>query len=318
MSRFRGSTPVKLALAIIKSLKWLAYYLKYSGALRKSYDRTVTRAKIMKEAHTIEKGLSFAEVRPFFGSEKRAILLASMKKSETAGDNAVPRAIGASVLGKYVDWHGERGHQSEDLATLQTLLAKGDLQPDLGGTVPLRPDYSEAETAHYDAMIRARRSVRNFKPDPVPLELMQEALRVANYSPSVCNRQSWAAVVVQDPVRVRKALSLQNGNRGFDEAIGNVIVILADVRGFLDEYELFEPFVDAGIFSGAVVNALNARNIGSCCLNLCVSHHKAMEVSEALDIPPGFFPIMMIACGFAADGCVVAKSARLEPEVFVR
>lgn len=316
MNRFRASTPVRLALAVIKSFKWTRYYLRYSGALRKEYDSTVTRAKIMKESHTIEKGLSFANVRPHFGAEKRATLIASMKKSASAGDNAMPRSIGASVLKKYVEWHAERGHRHHDLITLERMLQPIEVDRELGGTVLLRPDYRPDETAQFDRMFMARRSVRNFKPDPVPQDTILEALRIANYSPSVCNRQSWAAVAIQDPVQVRKALSLQNGNRGFEDTIGNVIIILADVRGFLDEYEIYEPFVDAGIFSGAVVNALNARNIGSCCLNLCVSHHKAIEVLEAFDIPAGFYPIMMIACGYAAENCQVAKSTRLEPEVF--
>nr|WP_246309149.1 nitroreductase family protein [Hydrogenophaga aromaticivorans] len=166
-------------------------------------------------------------------------------------------------------------------------------------------------------MVTGRRSVRNFRQDIVPSEVIIEAVRVANHSPSVCNRQSWAIALVQDPRKVRSMLDLQNGNKGFDDTIANMIVVLADVRGFLNEYEIFEPFVDTGIFSGALVNALSARNIGSCCLNMCVSHHMAIKVAKALNLDNGLFPVMMIACGYLADDCRVAISSRLEPEVFI-
>lgn len=122
------------------------------------------------------------------------------------------------------------------------------------------------------------RSVRNYAPGPVDPAVLQEAIDLANLSPSVCNRQPWAVAVVQDPDMLRRMLSLQAGNKGFDHTIHNLLVVLADTTAFVEEYELFEPFVDAGIFSGALVNALNARNIGSCCLNLCVSHKMARKV----------------------------------------
>ena len=314
--RIRQAQITRFALAVIKTVKWFNYYLKYSDTLTRRYRAVQNRAKIMKEAHTIEKGLSFKEIRPYFGAAKRAHLLDEMHKSEATGDNSVPRAIGASVLQNYVAWHRESNLVNDDILDLEKTVEDLGATPEFGGTVPYRKDYTATETGAYDAMVKARRSLRNFRPEVVPLEVLKDAVRVANFSPSVCNRQSWAVAIVQDPARVKRMLDLQNGNRGFHEDIRNMIVVLADVRGFLDEYELFEPFVDAGIFSGALVNALNAHNVGSCCLNLCVSHHKVLEVAEALNLEPGLFPVMMIACGYAADDCRVAMSRRLEPAIY--
>lgn len=306
----------RLVLAIIRAAKWLCYYLRHSASLSRRYDPPHSQAKIMKQAHTIEKGLSFGRIRPHFGAEKRAQLIQEMQHSRAAGDNAAACAVGAGVLSAYVGWHRDTGETGGDIAALETLVA-GFGSSRFGGTVPYRPNYTPEQTAAYDAMVMERRSVRNFRPNPVPLEVLRDAVRVATYSPSVCNRQSWAVSIVQDPAKVKAALALQNGNRGFDGTIGNVLVVHADVRGFLDEYEMFEPFVDGGLFSNALVNALNARNVGSCCLNLCSSHHKVMELAAALELPPGLFPIMMIACGYAAEGCRVAMSKRLEPLIFV-
>lgn len=315
----RKLTATRFLLTIIKSLKWLGYYLRYSATLSRTYVPEHSRAWILKESHTLEKGLSFKDVRPHFGAEKRRKLLEEVERSQSRGHNENPRAIAAGVLLDYLDWHRRSGAMNDEMQMLnQVVQAFGELPTRKGGTVPYRHDYTSEETDTYRKIVLERRSVRNFRPDRIPTDLIADAVAIANHSPSVCNRQPWAVALVQEPSMVRAMLDLQNGNSGFDSGIGNIIVVLADVRGFLDEYEIFEPFVDAGIFSNALVNALNAFNIGSCCLNLCVSHHKSISVARALKLEGGLFPIMMIACGYPDINTHVAVSARLDATLIFR
>jgi iodotyrosine deiodinase len=55
----------------------------------------------------------------------------------------------------------------------------------------------ERSRAHLELM-RSRRSVRQFSPEPVPHELIENALRVAGSAPSGANQQPWTFVVVTD------------------------------------------------------------------------------------------------------------------------
>ena len=48
----------------------------------------------------------------------------------------------------------------------------------------------------YDEVVMGRRSIRGFKPDPVPLELIKEILTMAMRSPSSMNTQPWNFTVV--------------------------------------------------------------------------------------------------------------------------
>ena len=53
-----------------------------------------------------------------------------------------------------------------------------------------------------------RRSVRSFSPEPVPFELIENAIRCASLAPSGANQQPWRFVVVRDAVikrRIREA-----------------------------------------------------------------------------------------------------------------
>ncbi|MFW6075016.1 MAG: nitroreductase family protein, partial [Chloroflexota bacterium] len=56
----------------------------------------------------------------------------------------------------------------------------------------------ERSRAFYE-MMRRRRSVRSFSTDPVPLEIIENAIRVAGTAPSGANQQPWRYVVVGDP-----------------------------------------------------------------------------------------------------------------------
>jgi len=61
--------------------------------------------------------------------------------------------------------------------------------------------------AFFDSM-RRRRTVRDFAPDPVPLDVVETAIAAAATAPSGANRQPWRFVVVGDPGvkrRIREA-----------------------------------------------------------------------------------------------------------------
>lgn len=49
-----------------------------------------------------------------------------------------------------------------------------------------------------------RRSVRHFSRDPAPIELIENAIRVAGAAPSGANQQPWTFVVIGDPVLKRE------------------------------------------------------------------------------------------------------------------
>jgi len=47
--------------------------------------------------------------------------------------------------------------------------------------------------------LRTRRSVRDFAPDPVPIEVIEDAIRAAGTAPNGANHQPWHFAVVTDP-----------------------------------------------------------------------------------------------------------------------
>ena len=61
-----------------------------------------------------------------------------------------------------------------------------------------------ARARRFRTLMERRRTVRDFAPDPVPREVIEEAVRTAASAPSGANKQPWHFVVVGDPERKRQ------------------------------------------------------------------------------------------------------------------
>jgi nitroreductase len=44
-------------------------------------------------------------------------------------------------------------------------------------------------------LVKKRRSVRRFRPEPVPSEMIEACVEAARYAPTACNRQGWRFIV---------------------------------------------------------------------------------------------------------------------------
>jgi iodotyrosine deiodinase len=76
----------------------------------------------------------------------------------------------------------------------------------------LDPDEALARSRAFLETMRARRSVRAFSTEPVPRELIDNALEVAGTAPSGAHQQPWTFAVVSDPVlkaRLRAAAEVE-------------------------------------------------------------------------------------------------------------
>jgi nitroreductase len=67
----------------------------------------------------------------------------------------------------------------------------------------MTPDEQTATLAQFGAVMERRRSVRDFSPEPVPRQLLVEAIRVAGLAPSGAHQQPWTFVLIGDEPELR-------------------------------------------------------------------------------------------------------------------
>ncbi len=68
----------------------------------------------------------------------------------------------------------------------------------------LSPEESRRRAREWLQHIRRRRTVRDFSPDPIPLDAVDAAIEAAASAPSGANRQPWRFVVVTDLAAKRR------------------------------------------------------------------------------------------------------------------
>jgi len=75
--------------------------------------------------------------------------------------------------------------------------------------------------------IKTRRSIRKYRPEPIPDEKLQIVLEAARLAPSAANRQPWRFVIVQDSDR-KKALAEAANNQTFLNDAAAIITAVGD------------------------------------------------------------------------------------------
>ena len=63
------------------------------------------------------------------------------------------------------------------------------------------PSFDDAFLAKFECLLRWRRDVRRFKPDPLSPDLLDDLMQLAALAPSVGLSQPWRFVSVDDPAR---------------------------------------------------------------------------------------------------------------------
>jgi nitroreductase len=79
-------------------------------------------------------------------------------------------------------------------------MAKKGVYPFIPLQFERLPEHQQRKrAAEFEERLRTRRTVRHFSPQPVPLELIETAIRIASRAPSGANQQPWHFVVVSNP-----------------------------------------------------------------------------------------------------------------------
>ena len=93
--------------------------------------------------------------------------------------------------------------------------------------------------------IKMRRSIRAFKPDPVPDDLIQQLLESARLAPSGSNTQPWRFIVIKD-AETRQKLQTASYNQRHVGQAPVIIACCADIKAFGEFPERIDELIAAG------------------------------------------------------------------------
>lgn len=151
-------------------------------------------------------------------------------------------------------------------------------------------------------VLKNRRSIRAYKNEQIPEEVLAQILEAGTYAPTGMGLQSPVMAVVQDAETIRKISRMNAAVLGTDSdpfyGAPTVVVVLADrTRGTCVE--------DGSLVMGNLMNAAAALGVGSCWI------HRAREVfaseeGKALLASWGLDPEVYIGVG----NCILGYAAQ--------
>lgn len=289
-------------------------FVKYS-ATSGLKNKNNMQAYMIKEYHAIEKGLSLKNRRPGF-AEARIIKLLDVLPTfiENHGKNWVTEGILTS-LQEYLEFEKLNGNTgNKALPKIEQALKESEASaaiPIGGSKVVTKSDIIRTLDFDFEDFFRSRYSTREFLDKAVDTKTIEDALNIARYTPSVCNRQSWKAFLVDksNPELLAKFLKVQNGNRGFTEHISSLIIVTSKLSSFFQR-ERNQAFVDGGMFAMSIIMSLHAKGLGTCCLNTSYTAYENEEFKKVMSLDEDCIPIMFIAVGYLPEDYKVAISHR--------
>lgn len=299
-----------MALAVEDHTRFVAASAQINGG---------ARTRLMKYAHSVEKGLSHSERRANFGKHPVEALAREMNRwveLKEKTDDIFFRSA-ASAMRVYFDWHWEQSSE-EPLywkifsPAVQHIILNAD--NDQGGVIPahcLREPKMEADVGRdFVRLVYGRRSIREFQPTPVREGDIRRAVRIAMQAPSACNRQAPRVHLLRDRDIIEAAVALQGGFRGY-KMPPMLLLVTADLTAFFTPVERNQAFIDGGLFLMALLLGLEYVGLGSCCLNTAMTAESEYKIRQIVKIPENEILISFIATGHFDPNVLTPLSKRL-------
>lgn len=274
-------------------------------------------ASITRLYHTVEKGLSYEKYRAGFGKDTVQNLVSSLQQYIDHGytTDAFFYTAALSCLYEYIDKNKEYGYIDRKLEEKVKNIPGSNIHN--GGAISISaPDNPELMT--YDTLVKSRHSIRHFSSSHVDKKLIKEAVELAQYTPSACNRQGWRTRIVSDKSIVKEILSNQNGNRGFGEEIDKILVITADLRYQQRSRELFQAYIDGGMYAESVLNSLFFKGIGTIPLSAALTPRQEARVRKSIGLDDAEVLILFIGIGNYPQGTFLTTMSKRKNNVDIK
>ena len=287
---------------------------------RRQNDHSACRFLLRRNIHRLEKGLSMQPRRPCFALDYIQETVDVYRRYRCDADHGHDDSIvkwSSDVLAKY--FATVTGNPIADRARNSFLACAG--ASGSHDRVPVR--YCDRVGASHGveleslrSLSRARRSVRWFRDEPVPRELIDRSLQVAVQAPSSCNRQPYRYRIFDDRELVSKLACLPRGTRGFAENIPCLVAVIGDLSSFSSLCDRHGIYIDAGLSVMGFLYALECTGLGSCILNWPDIEPLERRMERILGLESHERVIMLIALGFPDPDGMIPHSAKTSIEGF--
>ncbi|MBQ9201252.1 MAG: nitroreductase family protein [Bacteroidales bacterium] len=304
----------QLQLCLLKEA-WHFWLLtrKYNASRKTDEDIEKMQYTILRQNHTLEKGLSLRNPERGFGQKKVSVLLERLESYHRLYGSIDKDFLlyPLRTICLYIHHTKQNGVDIPEIEQqfdrVVRLAGFHDITPAESTRIESRQHLQQGGIGDFGQLLESRHSVRHFASQDVSEELIEKALRLAQKTPSACNRQGWKTHVFRHEACLQ-LIQWQGGARGFETEIPCAILVTANLKAFLS-YEVHQAYVDGGLYAMNLINALHFLGLGTIPLSCGFEADKLSELGR-FGIPENEVPILIVGTGQLEESVKVAFSSR--------
>ncbi|MFH2110648.1 MAG: nitroreductase family protein [Candidatus Bathyarchaeota archaeon] len=139
--------------------------------------------------------------------------------------------------------------------------------------------------------IKTRKSVRKYKPQPIPEDHLKQIMTAAQLAPSAGNKQPWRFILVQDPDTKKKLGTIARNQTWISDA-GVIVAALAMDK---KSPEVYERWAERDVMTAVEHMVLAAWELG---YGTCwIGAFNEDQVKELLNVPKEMTVINLLPIG---------------------
>jgi len=270
---------------------------------------------LRRNIHRLEKGLSMVPRKPVFALDyidETLNALQNLLADHQALDLVLLKYC-HDVLNSYfqqTEWP-ETARQPQLFKQLQQQI------------MPRIQHQSQSAPAPYQARPRAdisyqqflllcqqRCSVRHFLPQPVPRQVLEQAVIAASQAPSACNRQPFRYIAATEGEMLTKLATLPMGTVGYAQGIPALLAVVGDLSAYPFERDRHVIYIDASLANMQLMLALETLGLASCSINWPDIENYEKKITKLLKLQPFERVVMLIAVGYPDPLALIPHSEK--------
>lgn len=146
------------------------------------------------------------------------------------------------------------------------------------------------EPEKFIEFLMSRRSIRRYKKDPVPVDLLLKLVEVARFAPSARNSQPWEFVLVVDQDVKRRLVSIYPWRQPLSEAPAGIVVLCDETKS--PQFFMYDC-ANAVMY---LMLAAHAYGLGTVWIG--VGERERHMVQEIVNAPLNKIPVAIVAVGW--------------------
>ena len=146
-------------------------------------------------------------------------------------------------------------------------------------------------------LLKSRRSIRRYRPDPVPDEMVEQLLEAGRWAPSASNRQPWHFIVIRD-AEIRRDVAERAAYHfiGWRHVANAPLLIALCVEAGNPVYRRF-MHQDIGLAGSQIMLQAHALGLGTC----WTGGIDPDALGDILRVPDAVEVVGLLSVGFPAE-----------------